>query len=174
MRIFANKEIKTQDNFIANISKYKLPSDKNNKSKEQVSSLVLESTSEENADFVEISEDARSLYEEMERLKENAEASEDAMDELGKILTIARRISKGDKVPSTDEKKLMEYNPDLYQAAKTAALLKANRKQKEHDSLFEDEEGKREKINGEDATTLDVDYSNQNSDIETVEVDLLM
>ena len=64
--------------------------------------MVLESNYEENADLVEISKDARSLYKEMERLKEDAEASEDAMDELGKILTIARRISKGDKVTAVE------------------------------------------------------------------------
>ncbi len=75
------------------------------------------------------------------------EASDDAADaflEQGKIMEIARRISRGDKVPPKDEKKLMEYSSELYQMAKMAAMLSRARRRKKHKSLFEDEEEKNE------------------------------
>ena len=129
----------------------------------------MENESDRKAYLIEISKDARSLYEEMERLKENAETSGKAMEDLGKILEIARRISNGDRVPSTDEKKLMEYSSELYQAAKSAALLKANKKQKEHDSLFDDEEDNKEKVyEGETVIATSV-VSSIDSSIDSVE-----
>lgn len=60
--------------------------------------------------------------------------------ELGKIMTVARRISRGDQVPYYDEKKLMEYSPELYQAAKNAQMLHKIRDPKRHESLWKDEE----------------------------------
>ncbi len=82
---------------------------------------------------------------EMEAAKENAEAMEEGFAELGKILIIARRIMNGDKVPGKDEKKLMEFDGDLYQACKSAAMLKEARERKEYESLWEDEESVQDK-----------------------------
>ncbi len=82
---------------------------------------------------------------EMEVAKENAEAMEEGFAELGKILIIARRIMNGDKVPGKDEKKLMEFDGDLYQACKSAAMLKEVRERKEYESLWEDEESVQDK-----------------------------
>lgn len=65
-------------------------------------------------------------------------------DDYGKVLKIARRIAKGDKVPAYDEKKLMEYSMDLYQMAKASAMLHANEKHKKHKSLYKDEDKKRD------------------------------
>lgn len=62
---------------------------------------------------------------------------------MGKIMTTAMRMSKGDNVPYTDEKKLQEANEKLYAAAKQAqAMMKQmkNHKSKDYDSLW-DEEG---------------------------------
>ena len=71
-------------------------------------------------------------------IKEQAEAAAEGAEELGKILTIYRRIASGGVVPSRDERKLMEFSHELYMAAKTAALL--NRQEgEEYDSLWEDE-----------------------------------
>ncbi len=89
----------------------------------------------------------------MESYREQLEASNDAKDgfrDMAKLMEIARRISKGDKVPAKDEKKLMEFSPELYQAAKAAAMLHANEKHKEHKSMFDDEEKNdiRNKLNG--------------------------
>ena len=80
---------------------------------------------------------------EKESYEEQVESSNeeaDAFKDLAKMMEIARRISKGDKVPPTDEKKLMEFNSKLYQAAKAAAMLHANEKHEKHKSLFEEEE----------------------------------
>jgi hypothetical protein len=74
--------------------------------------------------------------------KENTEAAADYNAELGKIFTVARRMCHGDKVPATDEKKLMEFDDDLYQMAKTAQMMAQVKKRKEYKSLWEDEEKK--------------------------------
>lgn len=65
---------------------------------------------------------------------------EDRCDDEAKIMEIARRIARGDKVPFKDEKKLMEYNSKLYQMAKAAAIMSQNKNRKEHDSMFKDED----------------------------------
>lgn len=97
----------------------------------------------------------------MESYREQLKASnetKDAFKDMAKLMEIARRISKGDKVPAKDEKKLMEFSPELYQAAKAAAMLHANEKHKKHKSMFDDEENNdiRNKLNSleqEDLTT---------------------
>lgn len=71
---------------------------------------------------------------------ESAKQSGNAFRDFAKIMEIARRISRGDRVPAQDEKKLMEFDGDLYQAAKAAALVNANKKHKRHKSLFGDED----------------------------------
>lgn len=72
--------------------------------------------------------------------RQNTEAQKDASLELGKILAVARRMSHGDIVPGSDEKKLMEYDSDLYQMAKNAQMMAQQKERKKYDSLWEDEE----------------------------------
>ena len=63
---------------------------------------------------------------------------------MGKIMTTAMRMSRGDNVPYTDEKKLQEANDKLYAAAKQAqAMMKQmkNHKAKDYDSLWDEEGG---------------------------------
>lgn len=55
-----------------------------------------------------------------------------------KMLEVARRIAKGDKVPPEDEKRLMEYNFKLYMTAKQSAIFAKEHKKDE--SLWDDEE----------------------------------
>lgn len=86
---------------------------------------------------VEISEKLKEMY---EKQAESAKKAAEGMEDLAKIMEIARRISRGDQVPQSDEKKLAEYDSDLYQMAKAAAVLHAKEKHKKHDSLFEEEE----------------------------------
>lgn len=75
--------------------------------------------------------------------EQQGDAMADAAKELGKIMLVAKRIMHGDKVPATDEKKLMEYDWKLYSMAKNAAaMLEMQEKRKEHKSLWEDEEEK--------------------------------
>ena len=80
---------------------------------------------------------------EMENIEESNEASKDYIEEQQKIMIVFRRISNGDKVPYQDEKKLLEYDPKMYQMAKSAAMMammEKKRERKEYDSLWKDEE----------------------------------
>lgn len=75
--------------------------------------------------------------------EQNADAVNDAYEDMAKIMEVARRLCRGDVVPSYDEKKLMEYDSGLYQMAKNAQMMAQNEERKKHDSLWE-EEGKKE------------------------------
>ena len=74
--------------------------------------------------------------------KQQAEASAEANKQLMKYLEIFRRIANGDKVPASDEQKLMEYNIKMYMVAKSMSVLHMNQDGKEYDSLWGDEEEK--------------------------------
>lgn len=75
-----------------------------------------------------------------------AEQQSDALEEygveMGKILEVARRIMRGGTVPATDERKLMEYSDELYQAAKSIGAMVQRQKKEKYDTLWEDEEKK--------------------------------
>ena len=68
--------------------------------------------------------------------KQQGEAMEESMADMGKILEVARRIMKGGIVPPSDEKKLMDFSMELYQAAKNIGALA--KKREEYDSLWEE------------------------------------
>ncbi len=74
----------------------------------------------------------------------SAEQQGDAMKEyaedMGKIMEVARRLMKGGIVPASDEKKLMEFSMEMYQAAKNIGAMA--KEKEEYDSLWEDEEKK--------------------------------
>lgn len=74
--------------------------------------------------------------------EQQGEAMEEYAKDIGKIMEVARRIMKGHKVPAQDEKKLMEFDDKLYQAAKNIGNMVKLRKRKEYDSLWDDEEKK--------------------------------
>lgn len=75
-----------------------------------------------------------------EVVRQQSDAGSDMAKEVSKIMTVYRRIANGDHVPGTDEKKLMEYSPELYQAAKNAAMLHQMQEHKKYDSLWKEEE----------------------------------
>ena len=68
--------------------------------------------------------------------RQTGEAYQYAMKNQAAALEIARRISKGGKVPASDERKLMEYDDKLYQMAKQAYMM-AKEHKKHKDSLFD-------------------------------------
>ena len=72
--------------------------------------------------------------------KQQADAMQDMGIELSKIMTVARRMSNGDEVPYTDEKKLLEYSSELYQAAKSAQMIHQMEEHEKYDSLWGEEE----------------------------------
>ena len=72
--------------------------------------------------------------------EQQGEAMSEYAEDLGKIMEVARRLMKGGVVPAKDEKKLMEYSMELYQAAKNIGSLAKQRDKEKYDSLWEDEE----------------------------------
>ncbi len=74
-----------------------------------------------------------------EAARQQSEAMAEEGEKIAKMMEVFRRISSGAKVPPGDEQKLMEFNHELYMAAKSAALM-AQGNDEEYDSLWEEEE----------------------------------
>lgn len=74
--------------------------------------------------------------------EQQADAAREYGIEMGKIMEVARRLMKGAIVPASDEKKLMDFSMELYQAAKNIGALMQREKREEYDSLWGDEEEK--------------------------------
>ena len=75
--------------------------------------------------------------------RQQADVMEDYAVEMGKILEVAHRIAKGAIVPASDEKKLLDYSFEMYQAAKSmGAMAQMQKKREKYDSLWDDEEEK--------------------------------
>lgn len=74
--------------------------------------------------------------------KQQGDAMEEYVEDLGKIMEVARRLMKGDIVPASDEKKLMEFSNELYQAAKNIGALAKQKEKEKYDSLWKEEEEK--------------------------------
>lgn len=73
--------------------------------------------------------------------KQQGEAMEEYAVDMGKIMEVARRLMRGAIVPGSDERKLMEYSMELYQAAKNMGAMVRQKKKEQYDSLWDDEEG---------------------------------
>lgn len=144
-------------------------------------SLNLKGNESEDLDFssyvtMQISKEAREKLEEMksmmygfDSLNEDDEADES--EEMGKVMTIFRRICKGDIVPYQDEKKLMEYDKDLYQMAKMASAMAKNDKPKRYKSVDE-ENGENTQDGGsisETSSLVNSPSNNSGFEIEVVE-----
>lgn len=110
--------------------------------------LSIESTNklfEENQEVLDSLTDQYVAVWNAEVAKQQADAGSEMAEELSKIMTVVRRLSQGDIVPYYDEKKLMEYSSDLYQAAKNAQMLRRLEKPEKYDSLWEDTDEEAEK-----------------------------
>ena len=82
----------------------------------------------------------KSGYMDMMAAKNEGEAMKEYAEDMAKIMQVARRIMKGGIVPLSDERKLMEFDNDLYQMAKSIGAMVQLRKRKEYDSLWDEEE----------------------------------
>ena len=103
--------------------------------------------------------------------KQQADAIERYGKDLAKVLTVFRRLAKGDVVPGKDEQKLMEFDMKMYQAAKNMqaiAQMEKERELKKHKSLWEDEE-KPEEYDPE-GTANDAEFAGELPEIEIPEV----
>ena len=74
--------------------------------------------------------------------EQQGEAVEEYVEDLGKIMEVARRLMNGGIVPPSDEKKLMEYNMEMYQVAKNMGALAKQKEKEKYDSLWDEEEKK--------------------------------
>ena len=82
--------------------------------------------------------------------RQQADVMEDAAIELGKIMEVAHRIAKGAIVPATDEKKLLDYSFEMYQASKSmGAMVQMQKKREKYDSLWDDEEEEQQEYDPE-------------------------
>lgn len=59
----------------------------------------------------------------MEVARQQGDAAEEYAADMSKAMEVARRIMKGGIVPAKDEKKLMEFSMELYQAAKNIGSM---------------------------------------------------
>jgi hypothetical protein len=78
--------------------------------------------------------------------EQQGDAMEEYAEDLGKVMEVARRLMKGGIVPPNDEKKLMEYSMELYQAAKNIGAMAKQKEKEEYDSLWEEDEASAEYI----------------------------
>lgn len=75
--------------------------------------------------------------------KSQSEGAKKYGEDMAKILAVFRLMCKGHTVPSSDEKKLMEYDDEMYQAAKNAqmmAQIREKEKQKREKSQWDEKE----------------------------------
>lgn len=96
--------------------------------------------------------------------KSQVEGAKKYGEDMGKILEVFRLMCKGHNVPHSDEKKLMEFDDEMYQAAKNAqmmAQIREKQKQKNEESQWDEKEEAefREKM---DKLNQDVDDAIQN------------
>ena len=105
-----------------------------------------------------------------EASKQQGDAMEERTEDLIKIMEVARRIGRGDKVPAYDEQKLMEYSMELYMAAKNMAMLSElqDKDKEKHKSLWNDDEEKPNEPSPEEVAN---DGSVQGTAPEVVSVD---
>ena len=73
---------------------------------------------------------------------QQADASAEYTEDMAKVMEVARRIMRGDIVPASDEKKLMEFSEEMYQTAKSVGAMVRRQKREKHKSLWGDEEEK--------------------------------
>ena len=105
--------------------------------------LTMKAVDEKKTEYMNYMEkllEQRTLTADMISAKQQGEAMEEYVEDLGKIMEVARRLMKGGVVPASDEKKLMEYSMELYQAAKNIGAMVRQKEKEEYDSLWEEEE----------------------------------
>ncbi|GEM_PF-6579975 len=168
----ANEQVSTNKNSKMNITNnYKI-----NNNIDETSNINQEATleiSKEGKEAVQNNTNNYELYQQMiNDIYENNKEAKEHPDDTWKILEIARRISRGDKVPPNDEKKLMEANFKLYQVAKSASVLNYAKKHKKYKSMYEEEDGlseeMKEKIDSlNTSASSNIDSEHQVSDINT-------
>lgn len=130
-------------------SKMEASSDKDAKEKFGKDAAVLElsidalnSQQDKYQDYMDELADQYGAYWNMTVAEQQADAAKEYGEEMGKLMEVARRLMKGGIVPVSDEKKLMEFDYELYQMAKSIGAMVRQQEKEEYDSLWGDEEKK--------------------------------
>lgn len=105
---------------------------------------ALDEKQDEYRDYLDRLTEQYCAYWNAEVARQQKDAAKEYADDIGKIMEVARRIMKGDIVPASDEKKLMEFSEDMYQTAKNIGAMARREKREKHDSLWDDEEEKKD------------------------------
>ena len=127
-------------------SRYKVTGDASFAEEAATLELSLDATNkafEENQKVIDSLMEQWVAVSNMEAARQQGEAMAEEVKDIGKIMTVFRRLANGDNVQQYDEKKLMEYDEKMYQAAKDMQMLARQMKEREHkdyDSLWDDEE----------------------------------
>ncbi len=102
--------------------------------------------------------------------RQQGEAMAEYAEDLGKIMTVFRRLAHGDIVPQGDERRLMEYDEKMYQAAKNLQMMAqmAEKERKRHRSLWDDDETKETPADPVE-TADNTEYAGDVPDIEIAE-----
>ena len=104
---------------------------------------ALDEKQEEYQDYLDRLADQYCAYWNAEVEKQQKDAAKEYAADMAKLMEVARRIMKGDIVPASDEKKLMEFSQDIYQVAKNIGSMAKREKKEKYDSLWEDEKEKK-------------------------------
>ncbi|WMJ86050.1 hypothetical protein [Anaerocolumna sp. MB42-C2] len=99
---------------------------------------------EEYSNFLEQVMLTRSGLYNAEVAKQQGDIMSECARDTAKIMEVARRISRGGKVPAEDEKKLMEFSMVMYMSAKNAAMMNELKEKKQYTSLWDEEKGTEE------------------------------
>ncbi len=79
-----------------------------------------------------------SFYANLKSTEQQVDAAKEYGKEMTRLMEVARRLIKGDIVPASDEKKLMDFNHELYVACKQMQAMA--QEHEEDDTLWDDEE----------------------------------
>lgn len=90
--------------------------------------------------------------------QQQSEVIEEVLDDQAKALEIARRISRGGRVPLQDEQALMEYSPEMYQMAKQSAMMA--KEHKKYDTVIEEDAEEMKNYDADDGK-IDTKYQVQ-------------
>ena len=105
--------------------------------------LTMEAVDEKQTEYKEYMEKLMEQWNgvaNMEVSRQQGEAAEEYAADMSKAMEVARRIMKGGIVPPKDEKKLMEFSMELYQAAKNIGSMVQQREREKYKSLWKEDE----------------------------------
>ena len=102
--------------------------------------MLTDAAKEQMIKYKKAFNDAYMMQSEMATSKANSEAEKKHAEDQAKAMTVYRNMAKGDIVPPGDERRLMEYDKDMYQFAKTAQMMAQVAERKKHKSEWDEEE----------------------------------